>query len=558
MTDFSILLKEQPNAAIASRLDYLEEKAKAARLDIESAKFSSLALTLVGFGLSANPLIAVIGGIGALGYVGSLVTDYMATGRFCPVPALRKGVGELLSSFSSHDDDVDPDMAEVEALASCLPPREAKEFWLLSRSGERLISHLLPVAPDQRLNAYGLAVRNPRILGSVNPALPAVTPAQALPPAQPDMDKGTVGPNTRLGAIAVPATPAEEPAKGWANATYESPTAINRGILQLKPETHLKLLAPSRGGKTNTLLHLLKDASRVTYITLKVKDEIPQHWRGYLLCPATIHSDIEFVMSQVKPIVNALLRGEETEPHWFVVDEALAITDLLESQAETKEEQKLTQQFSSLIKLHLATGAGSGAMLALMSQTQNGSDIKGISAASLQNLWTVICGSERCADGFTHMAGWYTKHVDSLTGQQVAELRKLDNGFYQLASVKSEPLLCDFPKFEGNLKRCSTPSRIASNGPETTYGVRPQTDKQRLENVFQQASSESVEDKVITYLEKQSEFVPAWQIRRDVRLLKETALEEVKALLSRMVEESMIGMILEGSTEKYGQLSQAH
>ncbi|HEY9879477.1 MAG TPA: hypothetical protein V6D29_13560 [Leptolyngbyaceae cyanobacterium] len=555
MTDFSILLKEQPDAAIASRLDYLEEKAKAARLDIESAKLSSLALTLVGFGLSANPLVAVIGGIGALGYVGSLVTDYMATGRFCPVPALRKGVGELLSGFSGHGDDDDPDIAGVEALASCLPPREAKEFWLLSRSGERLLSHVLTVAPEQRLNAYGLAVCNPRVLGSVNPSLPVTSPAQALPPAQPEstpktapeMTKGTIGPNTRLGAIAVPATLAtqqwddDEPVR----------TAISRGILTLRPETHLKLLAPSRGGKTNTLLHLLKDAGRVTYLTLKDTDRVPQHWQGYRLRPYNIHADVAVVLSEVEPIVSGILNGRDRRPHWLVVDEALVITDLLESQAETDDDMKTKKRFSSLIKIHLATGAAQGAMLALMSQTQNGSDIKGISAASLQNLWTVICGSEKCADGFSHMAKWYSKHVDSLEGAQVTELKKIDAGFYQLAAVKGEPLLCSFPEFVGDLKPCVVPGRMPYPNPEPTYGAVVQKDHQRLENAFQQQSNESVEDKVVAYLQKQSGFVPAWQIKSGVAELKNLTADEAKAVLNRMADEGMIASRMEKGSLTY-------
>ncbi|HEY9876861.1 MAG TPA: hypothetical protein V6D29_00335 [Leptolyngbyaceae cyanobacterium] len=563
MTDFSILLKEEPEAAIASRLDYLEEKAKAARLDIESAKLSSLTLTLVGFGLSANPLVALIGGIGALGYVGSLVTDYLATGRFCPVPALRKGVGELLSGFSGHGDDADPDVAEVEALASCLPPREAKEFWLLSRNSDRLLGHILPVAPEQRLSAYGLAVRNPRVLGTVNPALPALSsPAQALPPATSEADVGTVGPNTRLGAISVPAVPAEPTAASQAVHEDESPirTAIPRGVLTLRPETHLKLLAPSRGGKTNTLLHLLKDVQNVTYLTLKDSDRIPPHWQGYRLRPYNIHADVAAVLSEIQPVVADILNGRSRVTHWLVLDEALAVTDLLESQAETDEDRQVRKQFSSLIKLLLATGAAQGAMLALMSQTQNGSDIKGVSAASLQNLWSVICGSERCADGFSHMAGWYTKHVDTLTGQQVAELKKLNQGFYQLAAVRGEPLLCSFPQFEGDLKPCVVPGRLSYPQPtarnnEASYGTLPQSHQQRLENALQQPSGESVEDKVVAYLEKQLGFVPTYQIRNNVRLLKEMSLEEGKALLNRMVQEGMIGMILEGSTEKYGQLS---
>jgi hypothetical protein len=183
--------------------------------------------------------------------------------------------------------------------------------------------------------------------------------------------------------------------------------ALPRGVLALRPETHLKLLAPSRGGKTNTLLHLLKDAKRVTYVTLKDSDRVPQHWRGYRLRPFNIHRDVAAVVREVQATVGAILDGTDQGEHWLVVDEALAITDLLQASVEDDDDRMVAKEFTSLLKLHLATGAAQGARLALMSQTQNGTDIKGISAASLQNLWTVICGSEKCAEGLSHMASWY-------------------------------------------------------------------------------------------------------------------------------------------------------
>ncbi|MDA0265486.1 MAG: hypothetical protein O3A14_00720 [Cyanobacteria bacterium] len=307
-------------------------------------------------------------------------------------------------------------------------------------------------------------------------------------------------------------------------APSEAAAGLTRGELKLRPETHLKLLAPSRGGKTNTLLHLLKEAKRVTYITLKDSDRVPQHWQGYRLRPFNIHRDVAAVLAEVQRTVGAILEGTDKGEHWLVIDEALAITDLLQASAEDDDDRRIVKEFSSLIKLHLATGAAQGARLALMSQTQNGSDIKGISAASLQNLWTVICGSERCADGLGHMAGWYQKHVGGLGPEQVAALRALTSGFYQLASVKGGPVLCDFPQFTGDLKPCGVPGHLGLT-PEPATG---------------ECAKEGPEVAIIDHLKKAGEAKTAPRLRADVWCLKSMAPEYVEALLEQLVEQGKL------------------
>lgn len=315
--------------------------------------------------------------------------------------------------------------------------------------------------------------------------------------------------------------------------------ALPRGVLVLRPETHLKLLAPSRGGKTNTLLHLLKDAKRVTYITLKDSDRVPQHWQGYRLRPFNIHRDVAAVLSEVQRTVGGILDGTDRGEHWLVIDEALAITDLLQASPEDDDDKAIAREFSSLIKLHLATGAAQGARLALMSQTQNGTDIKGISAASLQNLWTVVCGSERCAEGLRHLASWYQKHVGGLTGEQVTGLRSLTAGFYQLASVKGTATLCAFPQFTGDLKPCVVPSSRVIVTPPPAGAT---------------TESKGFTARILEYLTGHGEAKTAREIRNACTRSTDdprASTEEVREILNGM---AMVGDIYrweDGSTERY-------
>lgn len=579
----------QPDVSLAQRI--LQRRLTALVEDAQNERTAgntTKALGLASLGLGCLAAVTTGGlatipiGVGAIAYVSAVIGQAKKTGRVMPLPFNDTGTGEMIGAAAGARFEA-PDLEDYAFMST----QQKAEYAMILCCGNKMAHALAQLPSDQHrqfvysiakrrfMEMYGQHVKHtPELLMAVDAGevaeyilatednfkkLRAQLEQQAALPANPtpapEPTGGQVGSDTRIGAIAVHSqTVSPQPSTQPADDSFR--TALPRGVLSLRPETHLKLLAPSRGGKTNTLLHLLKDAQQVTYLTLKDSDRVPKHWKGYRLRPYNIHTDVAAVLSEVQPLIAAILDGRSRETHWMVLDEALAVTDLLESQSETDDDKRVTKQFSSLIKLLLATGAAQGAMLALMSQTQNGSDIKGISAASLQNLWTVICGSERCADGFSHMPTWYTKHVDSLTGPQISELKKLNGGFYQLAAVKGEPLLCSFPQFEGDLKPCVVPGRMAyPQPPEPTYGAVPQTDQQRLENAYQQQAGESVEDKVIAYLQKQDEFIPAYEIKKNVRPLKEGSLEETKALLNRMVEEGMIDVIMEGSTEKYGQLS---
>jgi hypothetical protein len=272
---------------------------------------------------------------------------------------------------------------------------------------------------------------------------------------------------------------------------------------------------------------------------LKDSDRVPQHWRGYRLRPFNIHRDVAAVVREVQTTVGAILDGTDQGEHWLVVDEALAITDLLQASVEDDDDRMVAKEFTSLLKLHLATGAAQGARLALMSQTQNGTDIKGISAASLQNLWTVICGSEKCAEGLSHMAAWYQKHVGGLSSKQVAELRALKTGFWQVASLRGEPRLCAFPQFSGDLKPCGVPGAPAEPQPEPTQS---------------ESAVKPLQERILDYLKGHGEARTAREIRNACTRPSDqprASTDEVRDCLCLMISEGLICRWQETNTERY-------
>jgi len=82
-------------------------------------------------------------------------------------------------------------------------------------------------------------------------------------------------------------------------------------ILRLRPESHLMLIAPTRGGKTSALWGLLPDNADVVYVSLK-PDSIPVSWTGYRISPTDASADVNAVLDRVEPLIHAMLSGSAT------------------------------------------------------------------------------------------------------------------------------------------------------------------------------------------------------------------------------------------------------
>jgi hypothetical protein len=199
---FSALLTQGQIAdAFESRIAELEQEAHEFQLDVESGKLLSAALGVVGLALSANPLIAVLGGFGVCGYAWMVLEDYRKTKKLLPIPCLRKGLFELFAAAGEYTDtrQVQPD-DPTDDVSSCLPPAQATEYQLLALAGDRLVPFLKQVPSERRFAAYRYTLRQVAIrhaLPTLEEAI-AASDAPALPVPEGDGARPLVGSENSL------------------------------------------------------------------------------------------------------------------------------------------------------------------------------------------------------------------------------------------------------------------------------------------------------------------------------------------------------------------------
>lgn len=186
--------------ALQLRLAAIEYEAQEYRQDVEAAKFSTAALTIIGAMLSVSPLVAVLAGCGVVAYGYTVYRDAQLTGRFCPLPLARRNAGELFASVSlmsaGHEVQEDPLMSVI----GYIQPELAHEYELLMVAEAQLGTYLGKLPQEKRMLAYGHILRHTRIRRSFSlPPLqdvaaaitkleqpapsPAVSPAQSASPA---------------------------------------------------------------------------------------------------------------------------------------------------------------------------------------------------------------------------------------------------------------------------------------------------------------------------------------------------------------------------------------
>lgn len=216
------------DSAIQLRLDGLETTARGYRADCESAKLGSAAVTAAGVLLSANPMILAIAGIGAAAYAFTVLKDFRLTGRFCPIPCVRKSAAQIFESVASAAGDGEAPQDPLLDVMGFLPPDMAHEYELLMVSDGPVCEMLASLPPEKRAAGYSFLLRRTRLLNSLNlPLIADVKKAIALPAGEPKESKA-IGANTRLGAIAAKseampmdrpspaiASPWDEPKGGW-------------------------------------------------------------------------------------------------------------------------------------------------------------------------------------------------------------------------------------------------------------------------------------------------------------------------------------------------------
>ena len=184
INSFSELLAQgQITEALQLRLEAIETSARHYRQDLEAAKVSSAALSVVGLLLSTNPLVAVIAGCGLAGYGWTVLRDYQNTKRLCLLPLVRKGTGELLTGIglagaNQRAEADDPLLGVI----GYVEPEISHEYELVMVAEAQLTGYLSNLPGESRLNAYRHILRHTRLRNSLKlPPLQDVALAIASP-----------------------------------------------------------------------------------------------------------------------------------------------------------------------------------------------------------------------------------------------------------------------------------------------------------------------------------------------------------------------------------------
>ena len=211
----SLLAQGQITEALQLRLESIEISARQYRQDLEAAKVSSAALSVVGLLLSANPLVAVIAGCGLASYGYTVLRDYQNTKRLCLLPLVRKGTGELLTGIglAATNEQGEPDDPLL-GVIGYVEPELAHEYELVMVAEAQLTGYLAHLPGESRLNGYRHILRHTRLRNSLKlPPLQDVALAIAsgsVPSSAPSLPPENELATDEAPAIDVPATPVEE------------------------------------------------------------------------------------------------------------------------------------------------------------------------------------------------------------------------------------------------------------------------------------------------------------------------------------------------------------
>lgn len=262
--------------------------------------------------------------------------------------------------------------------------------------------------------------------GLVRPVAEPAAKAAAKVVTKPPLDKTTEIPE-------IPQSP--EPVKG-------ADGEVLKGAPRIEDQQHLGLIGPTRSGKTSTLYNLLGGKKTVTYVSMKMTDEVPTHWSGIYVTRSNAVEEFskfcDYMDSKLTVHCDATdSSGREEE--WFVIDEALSAISILKK-GKGKDGAAVAERLQSLIVAAAALGMGVGFKLCLLSQSPNAGSL-GISVPDMKNFSWVVAASEICPSGFSEMVPYYRKlsglKVSSVSEKMISKL----TGFWQLWSWKGSPVL---------------------------------------------------------------------------------------------------------------------
>ncbi|MBW4486008.1 MAG: hypothetical protein KME14_26085 [Tildeniella torsiva UHER 1998/13D] len=307
--------------------------------------------------------------------------------------------------------------------------------------------------------------------------------------------------------------------------------------IKLDPDCpHFLLLAGTREGKTNALRCLLDGHARVNYVSTKATDQVPAHWDGYVIwgTPEEKGKQLQWLLSHWGAKLAAHADGTDTEPEWFVFDEAIQI----QTCAKRSKVKGLADAIAGL-QVEIATqGAAIAAYGVLLAQTKNAGPL-GIDLDLLQQNFRMVLplkSKRRLALSVIEKMGGLR-----LTLEQREDILSNPNRYLQLWLGEDEDIYYDvLPEFKGETKplvKCpveegtSPPQQAQETTEPKPLGVR-----------------------ILDYLKGHGEAKTAREIRNSCTRPTDNpraSTDEVKDLLCLMISEGQIQRWDEGSTERY-------
>ncbi|MEM8610462.1 MAG: hypothetical protein AAGF93_00475 [Cyanobacteria bacterium P01_H01_bin.105] len=238
----------------------------------------------------------------------------------------------------------------------------------------------------------------------------------------------------------------QEAQRAMAEFLGETPTPVEQDPpvepVELRADTpHLLLWGRTQSGKTTTAARLFKGS--VWYVTVKVRDSVPQGWKSFRINPQFADAQVNWVLDQWEPVFYQHLDDMAQGSSWFVVDEIISICELVEGST--------AKRLVSFIKQIITAGASAGAFVCLMTQATNAGAL-GFSADLLRNCAVVACSGQRKTN--LQMAKAFSKYTGyTFTDEQLSRIGEL-NGYWQIWD-NDGPCLSQFD-----------PSQIAMKAPE--------------------------------------------------------------------------------------------
>lgn len=158
--------------ALQLRIEGMEAIAYNTRVTMEASKAVTAGGVAIGVVFSANPLIALLAGIGGALYATALWKDFSTTNKLCPIPGMRKGLMEIIQGSGRADQGATHEEDPLMLTQGYLEPQQRDEYEILVARESALTAYLKQFVGEQRLPAYRFAMRHARLQTYLN--LPSV------------------------------------------------------------------------------------------------------------------------------------------------------------------------------------------------------------------------------------------------------------------------------------------------------------------------------------------------------------------------------------------------